>query len=49
MFNPNLLCTQFWIKVWASKIAGCGFGGAGLNPPELLVRRHLESCLKKVL
>ena len=35
MFNPNLLCTRFWIKVWASKIAGCGFGGAGLNPPEL--------------
>ena len=35
MFNPNLLCTRFWIKVWASKIAGCGFGGVGLNPPEL--------------
>lgn len=35
MFNPNLLCTQFWIKAWASKIVGCGFGGACLNLPEL--------------
>lgn len=38
MFNPNLLCPQFGIKVWASKIAGCGFGGAGPRPPELWSR-----------
>lgn len=35
MFNPNLLCAQFGIKVGASKIVGCGFGGARLNLPEL--------------
>lgn len=35
MFNPNLLCTQFGIKVGASKTVGCGFGGARLNLPEL--------------
>lgn len=35
MFNPNLVCTLFGIQVWASRIAGCGFGGACLNLPEL--------------
>lgn len=49
MFNPNRLCAQFWIKVGALKIVGCGFGGACLNLPKLGVRGHWILVPRKFL